>query len=75
MLGPFCVSTTSKDRFVPILPSMHRDTVDHSPDRPALAEEGTKTGSIVGGPVLGNGGANEDRSRCRAIGGRRPLMS
>ncbi|WP_456815217.1 CoA transferase [Bradyrhizobium sp. USDA 4529] len=30
-----CVSTTRKDRFASVLPSMHRDTVNHSPDTPA----------------------------------------
>src|SRR2546429_4283298 len=35
MLGPFCVSTTRKDRFASARPSMHCDTVTHSPDSPA----------------------------------------
>src|ERR1700722_740303 len=32
----FCVSTTRKDRFASVRPSMHRDIVNHSPDSPAL---------------------------------------
>src|ERR1700722_3000675 len=31
----FCVSTTRKDRFASVRPSMHRDIVNHSPDSPA----------------------------------------
>src|SRR5438105_12521702 len=37
MLGPFCVSTTRKDRFASARPSMNCDTVTHSPDSPALS--------------------------------------
>ncbi|MCP3419777.1 hypothetical protein NLM16_37305, partial [Bradyrhizobium brasilense] len=38
-----CVSTTRKDRFASVLPSMHRDTVNHSPDTPAFQGEGEQT--------------------------------
>jgi len=48
MLGPFCVSTTSKDRFASARPSMHRDTVNHSPDSPA-AKRGRGTARQRGG--------------------------
>src|SRR5580692_8675485 len=35
----FCVSTTRKDRFALVSPSMHRDIVNHSPDSPAASGE------------------------------------
>src|ERR1700724_1624510 len=48
MLGPFCVSTTRKDRFASARPSMHCDIVNHSPDSPARTRGPIRRGLSLG---------------------------